>query len=102
MVAVPQGAARRDDAPPSAAPTLSMLPLITCGPHRGERWMTPMQFAAWCGEPIATTRDRIYRRLVEVQKLGSARNARLRIASGERERMWERIGQKVRRAVARP
>jgi hypothetical protein len=87
---------------PATAPDLSRLPAITSGPHRGERWLSPVQFAAFCGEPIATIRDRIYKRHVEVQKLGTARNARLRIASGERERMWIRIGQQTRRAVARP
>ena len=90
---------RRGTVPP--CPVLSDLPQITAGLYKGERWMTPRQFAGWCGEPLATIRDRIYQRQVEVKKLGTKRNARLRIASGERERMWARIGQQTRRALTR-
>jgi hypothetical protein len=64
--------------------------------------MSVAGFASWCGEPVATIRDRIYKRQVEVQKLGIKRNARIQIASGERERIWARIGQHTRRAIARP
>ena len=88
---------RRGTVPP--CPALADLPLITAGPHKSERWMTPQQFAGWCGEPLATIRDRIYKRQVAVEKLGMTRNARLRIASGERERMWARLGQQTRRPL---
>ena len=88
---------RRGTVPP--CPILSDLPLITAGPYKGERLLTPRQFAGWCGEPLATIRDRIYKRQLEVQKLGIKRNARLRIASGERERMWARLGQQTRRPL---
>lgn len=86
----------------NSAPELSRLPAVTSGPHRGEKWMTVSEFALWCSEPVATIRDRVYKRHVEVEKLGTARNARIRIASGERERMWKRIGQHTRRAMTRP
>jgi hypothetical protein len=83
----PPAKAQKPAKPP--APILDELPRITRGKHKGERWMTKPQFAAWCGVTVGTVDDWLYTRRIrrdDVDKDGTAQQSRVRIASGARER----------------
>jgi hypothetical protein len=82
-------------APPPArgippAPDLATLPRITKGEHKGEWRMNKRQFAGWCTVCVATVSDWIHTGKVKPLKQGKARQSRVLIASGERERRLDR------------
>lgn len=87
----------RHRSPIPPAPVLDALPRITKGRRKGERWMAKVQFAGWCGVAIPTVSDWIHTRRIEVEKLGTSKQARVRIASGERERLKPPIASRRRR-----
>jgi len=79
---------------PREAPVIP--PAATSGPHRGETQMTTAAFAAHCGVAPGTVRNWVYKGLVAAEKRGAERQSRVRIWSGERERLQARIGTRRR------